>query len=48
MEAVSSSKMLVNFYPLYGVTSQKTAFFMVATVRTENLVRAVVMKTNSL
>jgi len=41
MEAVSSSKMLASFYPPHGVTSQKTAFFIVTTVRTENLMSAV-------
>ena len=33
--------MLASFYPPHGVTSQKTAFFIVTTVRTENLMSAV-------
>ena len=47
MEAVSSSKMLGSFYALHGVTSQKTAFFVVTTMRNENLMSAVTMKTHT-
>jgi hypothetical protein len=47
MEAVSSYKMLASFYPLHGVTSQKTAFLVVTTMRTKNLMSAVVMKTHT-
>lgn len=36
--------MLVNFYPLHGVTSLKKVFFIVTIVKTESLVRAVTMK----
>lgn len=43
MEAVSSSKMLAAFHPPHDVKFQKTAFFVVTTMRTENLMSAVMM-----
>jgi hypothetical protein len=46
MEVASSSKMLARFYPLHGVTSQKMVFFVVMTMRTKNLMSAVMMKTH--
>jgi len=47
MEAVSSSKMLASFYALHDVTSQKMAFFVVTTMRNENLMGAVVIITHT-
>jgi hypothetical protein len=37
MEAASTSEATVNFYRLHGETTQKTAIFMLATVKTSKL-----------
>jgi hypothetical protein len=36
MEAARTSETLVNFYRLHGTTTQKTAIFVLAAVRTSN------------